>query len=222
MSLFSCLPVSYQSAQFLTKWGIGLFLSVSVSCGEVVQASGNDLQPDMLTSNGKCCRQTVSFLHACTPARLTPARCVELVPVHVRVFHVKMAVVTKCVSLHHATSLTTQGRATTMTEHILQKTLALNPSTPLFNHANFLTMLFHVLQKTVGVLSGAASLPHRSKYMVVCLLVFSFSFWFWLVSSSCSVKFWCCRRSFCVGQSCELVALPNEVWYGVCLHCSSC
>jgi hypothetical protein len=59
-----------------------------------------------------------------------------------------------------------------MTEHILQKTLALNPSTPLFNHANFLTMLFHVLQKTVGVLSGAASLPHRSKYIAGGLFVF--------------------------------------------------
>jgi hypothetical protein len=40
MSLFSCLPVSYQSAQFLTKWGVELFLSVFVSRGEVVQASG--------------------------------------------------------------------------------------------------------------------------------------------------------------------------------------
>jgi hypothetical protein len=92
--------------------------------------------------------------------------------VHVRVFHVKGVDVPKFVSLHHAAPLTIQGWAPTMTEHTLQKTLALNPSTPLFNHAHFPTMRGNILQKNIACLSGAASLPHRSKYIAGGLFVF--------------------------------------------------
>jgi hypothetical protein len=51
--------------------GKKLFLS---DRGEVVQVFGNDLQSDMLTGSGKCCRQTIGSLHACTPARLHASR----------------------------------------------------------------------------------------------------------------------------------------------------
>jgi hypothetical protein len=70
-------------------------------------------------------------------------------------------------------TIVTPGSATTMLFHVLQKNARFQPIDTIFKHRSVPTVTGDILQK-IGpfALSGAASLPHRSKYMVACLLTF--------------------------------------------------